>query len=298
MPAPAVAPLADHRYTLDTTDVITTTAAASILGVSTNTLRSWERRYGYPRPRRSSGGHRRYALDEIQGLRQAMAETHNASSAIELARKRGAGPASAARLLAALGDFDQPQADRLLEESLALRSLERTVEEVLLPALAEHESDTGPTAEYELAWRYGMDWLSALSRQAPPREKKLDVLLFDASTPCDLDALCAQALELFLRRTGVSTGRLTPRVERSRLGRALRDLQPRAVIVTGRRFSLDTITRIVYTVKSMRIPPLVLNYRGVIPEKAVVDQLDDSPLAARDAVLDALRAASPRAVAA
>ena len=298
MPAPALAPLSSRRSTLDTTDVITTTAAASILGVSTNTLRSWERRYGFPRPRRSTGGHRRYALDEIQALRQAMAETQNASSAIELASKRGAGPASAARLVFALADFDQPQADRLLEESLALRSLERTVEEVLLPAVAEYESDTGPTAEYELAWRYGMDWLSALTRQVPSSGGQIDVLLFDASTPCDLDALCAQALELFLRRAGVSTGRLTPRVERSRLGRALRDLQPRAVIVTGRRFSLDTITRIVYTVRSMRTAPLVLDFRGMIPETAVVDQLDGSPLTARDAVLEALRAASPRTLAA
>src|SRR5438874_4795801 len=62
-------------------EMIRTTAAACILGVSTNTLRSWERRYGYPRPRRSSGGHRRYTLDEIQALRQTLAETQNVSSA-------------------------------------------------------------------------------------------------------------------------------------------------------------------------------------------------------------------------
>ena len=65
----------------------------------------------------------------------------------------------------------------------------------ILPAVAEYESDTGPTAEYELAWRYGMDWLSALTRQVPSSGGQIDVLLFDASTPCDLDALCAQALE-------------------------------------------------------------------------------------------------------
>jgi DNA-binding transcriptional MerR regulator len=278
--------------------MIRTTAAASILGVSTNTLRSWERRYGYPRPRRSSGGHRRYALDEIQALHQTLAETQNVSSAIELARRRGAGPSSASRLAAALAALDRPQADRLLEESLVLRSLERSVEEVLLPAVAELADETGPTAEYELAWRYAMDWLSALARQTPSSRGPVEVLLFDASTPCDLDALCAQTLELFLHRAGLRTARLTPAVDRGRLGRALRTLGPRAVIVTGRHSSLDTIGRIVYTVKNLRVPPLVLDYRGAIPESATVDRLGDSPLAARDVLLEALEAASPRAVAA
>jgi MerR family transcriptional regulator, light-induced transcriptional regulator len=274
--------------------MIRTTAAACILGVSTNTLRSWERRYGYPRPRRSSGGHRRYALDEIQALRQTLAETQNVSSAIELARRRGAGPASAPRLGAAFASIDQPQADRLLEESLVLRSLERTVEEVLVPAVAEQASEAGATAEYELAWRYGMDWLSALARQATPSSGPVDVLLFDASAPCDLDALCTQALELFLRRAGLSTARLTPEVDRGRLSRALRMLQPRAVIITGQRSSLDTIGRIVYALRSARVPPLVLDYRGAIPEPAAVERLGDSPLAARDAVVQALQSASPR----
>lgn len=278
--------------------MIRTTAAASILGVSTNTLRSWERRYGFPRPHRSSGGHRRYALEEIQVLRQTLAETQNISSAVELARRRGAGPASADRLSTAFAAFDQQQADRLLEESLVLRSVERTVEEVLLPAVAEHADGGGPTAEYELAFRYGMDWLSALGRQVRSGGVPVDVLLFDASAPCDLDALSAQALELFLRRAGLSTARLTSAVERSRLGRALRALAPRVVILTGRRSSLDTIGRIVYTVRSMRVPPPVLDYRRVVPETAAVDRLPDSPLAARDAVLEALEARSPRALAA
>jgi DNA-binding transcriptional MerR regulator len=278
--------------------MIRTTAAASILGVSTNTLRSWERRYGFPRPRRSSGGHRRYALEEIQVLHQTLAETQNVSSAIELARRRGAGPSSASRLATALAALDQPGADRLLEESLVLRSLERSVEEVLLPAVAELAGEAGPTAEYELAWRYGIDWLSALARQAPSSRGPVDALLFDASTPCDLDTLCVGALELFLRRAGLHTARLTPDVDGSRLGRALRALQPRAVIVTGRRSSLDTIGRIVYAVRSLRVAPLVLDYRGVLPEKAAVDRLGDSPLAARDALLEALQAVSPGALAA
>src|ERR1700687_3764496 len=111
---------------------IRTNAAAVMLGVSPNTLRSWERRYAFPSPQRSPGGHRQYALAEIEALRMTMAETHNVSSAISLARERGEGPSSAVRLAAAFGAFDEDHANRMLEESLTLRSFERTIEEVLL----------------------------------------------------------------------------------------------------------------------------------------------------------------------
>src|SRR3954454_1544867 len=114
---------------------IRTNAAAAMLGVSPNTLRSWERRFGFPEPRRTAGGHRQFDLAEIEALRAAFEETHNISSAVSVARERGAGPASPARLGSAFGRFDEDGANRLLEESLTVRSLERTVEEVLLPSV-------------------------------------------------------------------------------------------------------------------------------------------------------------------
>src|ERR671916_416316 len=73
---------------------IRTNAAAELLGVSPNTLRSWERRFGYPSPRRTAGGHRQYDLSELEALRRALLETHNISSAIQVARQRGWGTRS------------------------------------------------------------------------------------------------------------------------------------------------------------------------------------------------------------
>src|SRR3712207_7076983 len=90
---------------------IRTNAAAELLGVSPNTLRSWERRFGYPTPRRTSGGHRQYELGELEALRRALLETHNISSAIQVAQQRGEGPGSAHRLLEALDRFDDPLAE-------------------------------------------------------------------------------------------------------------------------------------------------------------------------------------------
>ena len=130
---------------------IRTNAAAEVLGVSPNTLRSWERRYGYPTPKRTVGNHRNYELVELQTLRDALAETGNISSAIELSRQRQAAPASDGSLFTAFESFDEAAADRAIEESLALRPLERTVEELLLPAIDKLAADPEREAELEFA---------------------------------------------------------------------------------------------------------------------------------------------------
>jgi MerR family transcriptional regulator, light-induced transcriptional regulator len=273
---------------------IRTNAAAVMLGVSPNTLRSWERRFGYPSPGRTAGGHRQYELSEVEALRQAFEETQNVSSAISLARQRGEGPPSSSRLAAALARYDEEKANLLLEESLALRSLERTVEEVLLPALAERRADEAGVAEYEFAWRYATGWLSALRRVAAPATRAEGVLLFDASSPCDLEALHVQALELMLRRAGLRTLVLTAGIEPSRLGRALRALRPNALVLGGGRASLDAIGRLVYAVRSAQDGIEVFDFGGALPDTgaSTVRRLGSAPLAARDALLEHV-AASP-----
>jgi DNA-binding transcriptional MerR regulator len=273
---------------------IRTNAAAVMIGISPNTLRSWERRYGFPQPHRSAGGHRQYELSQIEALRLTLAETHNVSSAISLARERGGGPSTASRLVMAFAAFDEELANRLLEESLSLRSVERTIEEMLLTAVATGAGTECNSAEYEFGWRYATGWLSAQRRLAPPATRPHGVLIFDASAPCDLDAIYAQALEVVLRRTGLRTLSLTPSIETTRLGRALRALDPGAVVLTGRRVSLDSIGRLVYAVRSVAREATVFDYRGAVPDTgaSTVCRLGQSPIAARDTLLAKLDAAA------
>src|SRR4051794_28341837 len=148
----------------DDMGAIRTNAAAAMLGVSPSTLRSWERRFGFPEPRRSAGGHRQFDLAQIEALRAAFQETQNVSSAVALARGRGTGPATPGRLRDALARFDEAAADRVLEESLAVRSVERTVEEVLLPGIAALDEGS---AEAAFGWRWATGWLAAARRGAP-----------------------------------------------------------------------------------------------------------------------------------
>jgi MerR family transcriptional regulator, light-induced transcriptional regulator len=278
---------------------IRTNAAAVMLGVSPNTLRSWERRYGFPQPQRSPGGHRQYALAEIEALRLTLQETHNVSSAVSLARERGEGPSSSSRLVAAFTSFDEDRANRILEESLTIRSVERTVEELALLAVGELGDGELPTPEYEFAWRFTTGWLSAVKRLSPPATRTDSVLVFDASAQRSLDALHAQALELIVRRTGHKTLCLTHAVELARLGRAVRALSPTAVILTGRGAPLDAIGRLVYAVRSVAQHVVVFDFRGAVPDTgaSTVSRLGETPLAACAALLarlDGVAVGEPR----
>ena len=210
---------------------IRTNAAAEVLGVSPNTLRSWERRYGFPKPRRTAGNHRNYELVELQTLRDALAETGNISSAVDLARQRQAAPATGGSLLAAFESFDEDAADRAIEESLALRPLERTVEELLLPAIDKLAADPEREAELQFASRWAMGWLHGARRLASTASRPAGILLLDASRGSDPEAVHAQALDLALRRAGFRVLMLSDDLAEKRMERAL------AAPSTRRRFS-------------------------------------------------------------
>jgi MerR family transcriptional regulator, light-induced transcriptional regulator len=270
--------------------VVRTNAAAVMLGVSPNTLRSWERRFSFPTPRRTPGGHRQYDLTEVEALRQALEETHNISSAISVARERGEGPSTATRLKAAFQRFDEERADRLLEDSLAVRSVERTVEELLLPAVEALGDEEPPGPEFPFAWRHATGWLSAAQRLAPPSTRGEGVLIFDASHAYDVDALHVQALELVLRRAGLRTLTLDVALDPSRLNRALRALEPVAVVLAGHSTTLDVLGRLVYAVRNGGRAVEILDYRGALPDTghSTVKRLGEKPLAARDMLVDCI----------
>jgi len=212
---------------------IRTNAAAEVLGVSPNTLRSWERRYGYPQPRRTVGNHRNYELVELQTLRDALDQTGNISSAIELARQRQAAPTDGGSLFAAFEHFDEDAADRTIEESLAVRPLERTVEEMLLPAIDRLAADPEREAELEFASRWATGWLHGARRLAPAASRPAGILLLDSSHGQEAEGVHTQALDLALRRAGFRVLVLSNELGDERLGRALGARDPTAIVLCG-----------------------------------------------------------------
>jgi DNA-binding transcriptional MerR regulator len=277
---------------------IRTNAAAELLGVSPNTLRSWERRFGYPKPRRTSGGHRQYDLTELEALRRALLETHNISSAIEVARQRGEGPTSAARLVEAFDRFDDTLADRVMEESLAVRSVERSVEDLMLPALESVRDREGREAEYELACRWATGWLHAARRVVPAATRPEGILLFDSSNRLDLESLHVQSLELGLRRAGFRVLLLSMSLAQERLSRAMRALDPAALVVCGTGATLDVVGRLVYAVRHTGSNARVYEYRESMPVAGshAIPSLGGTPIEAvtnMKAIVDGRRLDAP-----
>jgi DNA-binding transcriptional MerR regulator len=260
--------------------------AAELLGVSPNTLRSWERRFGYPSPRRTDGGHRQYELADLEALRRALLETHNISSAIEVARQRGEGPTSAVRLVEAFDRFDEHAADRAMEESLAVRSVERSVEELLLPALDVTGERAGREPEHEAGCRWATGWLHAARRVVPAATRPEGILIFDSSARLGSEAVQVQALELVLRRAGFRVVLLSIGLEQDRMVRAIRGSQPAAVVLAGADATLDVVGRLVYAIRRAGSAAMVFEYRNATPVsgKHAIPSLGTAPTAAVEAV--------------
>jgi DNA-binding transcriptional MerR regulator len=240
-----------------------TSEAAAVLNVSPNTLRAWERRFGYPKPQRSPGKHRLYTHGEIAALRDALQEGLSISSAISRARESVA--ADTHVLVGALAAFELERADAAMEGALALRSVERSVEEVLLPSMEEigdrHGTESAPWA---LAARWACDWLGRAQRLSPPPERRPAVLLGDATGDLlDPDALALRALELCVSRTGLRTITL-PINGLAGLGDVVSSYEPRLVVIAGGEAQDDDVARWAYRVRASAgaLPVLLFRRAG------------------------------------
>jgi MerR family transcriptional regulator, light-induced transcriptional regulator len=240
-----------------------TSEAAALLNVTANTLRAWERRFGYPKPQRSRGNHRLYTYAEVAALREALDEGLSISSAVSVAREGLNTDVHA--LVRALAAFAGDRADRALEASLGLRSVERTVEEVLLPALREiHRREGNASAHWAFASGWAGDWLRRARRLSPPAARGISLLVGDAcGTDMDPSAAQVRALELFCSRAGADV--LTLSVEApGGLNDVVEAVRPNAVVIAGSRVGDETLSRWAYRVRSAtgRLP-LALFHRDV-----------------------------------
>jgi DNA-binding transcriptional MerR regulator len=241
-----------------------TSEAAALLNVSPNTLRAWERRFGYPKPQRSPGKHRLYTHGEIAALKDALQEGLSISSAVSRAREGLS--ADADSLVGALSSFDRERADAALEAALALRSLDRSVEEVLLPSLEELNRRHGvDSAAWAFAARWGSDWLKRAQRLTPPPVRQVSILIGDATRDeLDPDTPAVRALELLCARGGASLLCLSVRGING-LADALSMLEPDAVVLAGGHARDDEVARWAYAVRSAAGPlPVTLFRREVI----------------------------------
>jgi len=273
-----------------------TSEAAAMLNVSANTLRAWERRFDYPRPQRTAGKHRVYVHGEVAALRDALRDGLSISSAVSRARESLRTDTHI--LVGALSSFELERADGAMEAALAMRSVERTVEEVLLPSVAELARRTGTdSAAWAVGARWATEWLRRAQRMTPPPVRPGAILIGDATAADrDADAPAVRALELFCGRTGVRAASV-PVGNHAGVADLLKVLSPGVVVIAGRHASDEEVARFAYTVRAAAGSlPLALYGRGgeEVSRTSAVAQLPASPAEATARVLGLLDgAASP-----
>jgi DNA-binding transcriptional MerR regulator len=119
-------------------------AVAERLGVTTSTLRSWERRYNLTRPERTAGAHRRYTaadLATLTAMRQLVAHGMPAAQAAALVAPGdapGPGPAElGSRLREAADALDAGHVSAILHGALLRYGTPVTWDQILVPLLTE-----------------------------------------------------------------------------------------------------------------------------------------------------------------
>lgn len=244
-------------------------------GISLYNLRAWEKRYGFPLPKRSPGGHRLYDENDIQALlwiKTRMEQDHlKISEAIRLYRmhqeklsqtpdEKGVEPQTIAAyallehtplseesrvLYAALKTFHFRRSHQLLDEGLERYDLETIVFQWLVPILKQMEKDIEEGSltpaekkvitEVLLGRLYRLNALYDRDLDFPP-----DAIAFAPSGESEHIGLFA--ITILLRKNGFSILYLGPDTSDEAIYSALERLMPKSVLATAHhKKSLDKI---------------------------------------------------------
>lgn len=239
-------------------------AVAQLTGVKPETIRSWERRYGLPEPRRSAAGHRRYRRDDIaviNWLEKQRRQGLSISTAVDQWRARAGDsssvPADAteapharagdgtrlaalrAAWLSACLDFDRQRADRVASDAFAQFSPERVCLDIFQPTIAElgrrWASGEITVQQEHFASALTVRKLEALLAAAPPPSRPELIVL--GCAPGDQHVFGPMLLTFLLRRRGWEVVYLGANVPAHEYGATVERIKPHLVIVSAQRLA-------------------------------------------------------------
>src|SRR5579875_2084821 len=122
---------------------------AEICGTTPSTLRSWERRYGFPAPPRRGSGHRVYTREEVELIREVVARTQRGvavSLAIEDVRQQASAATKIAplkpvelvsRFVDAVQALDIASARAIFRQAWEMLDWDTLAREFIMPAMRE-----------------------------------------------------------------------------------------------------------------------------------------------------------------
>ncbi len=237
-------PMQPGSTQLDDDARLTIATVSELLDIPIPTIRSWERRYGFPTPSRTQGKHRRYSVaeaDQLRLLRDEIARGHATREAVEVVRRatRSAGPRHELleRFLRGAMKLDPAALRETLNDSADTIGVENTIRDVALPAMREMGSrwkaGACETAHEHLATEAVRVWLARQSAMAPPAFRPYPLVL--ACGPKDLHTIGLEAFGVVLARRGWSVRSLGPLTPVDSLVAAIRAAEARGAIVTSQR---------------------------------------------------------------
>ena len=225
------------------------------LGIPAPTLRSWERRYGIPVTSRSSGGHRRYAEDELIQVRLMRDEIARGKRAAEAALavmllldQNNPELVWIERMLAASEQASPTDIRVVLDQARNELGLATTIDDVLMPAMRQigawWENGRCDVAQEHLMTETARGWLARLTVLTPVATYEPPILL--ACGPRDRHSIGLEALAALLAEAGRGCRVLGARTSELTLVSAATATRAAAVVVvsqlhTNRRAAVDAL---------------------------------------------------------
>lgn len=256
-------------------------------GLTADTLRAWERRYGLPVPQRSAGGHRLYSqrdIETIKWLMKRQAEGLAISRAVELWNEQlasgtdpltGSAPQTAlatipvpypaettmdalrARWVEACMEFRESIAEQVLNQAFAMFAVEAVCLEVLQKGMSEigerWYQNRASVQQEHFASGLAMRRLDALLTASPIPTRKQIVMV--GCPPEEWHAFTPLLLALLLRRRGLHVIYLGANVPSERFSTTVHELKVDLVVLVAQQLiTAATLQTTAFTLSSQKIP--------------------------------------------
>lgn len=224
-------------------DGMSIAAVSDLIGIPIPTIRSWERRYGFPEPARTKGRHRRYSADEIEQLRElrdAIVHGRSARAAVDFVRGReGRETLRDPRideLLRAAADLDPETVRTVLEGTEADPGLEAAIVDIVLPAMREIGA-RWKAGVCDVAVEHAFTdtvrrWLARWTTLTPT-PRRLPIVL--SCGPGEMHTVGLEAFGLLLARRGCPVLNLGAHIPIDALRRAVTDARADGAVITSQR---------------------------------------------------------------
>lgn len=260
-----------------------TAAVEQRTGLRPATFRAWERRYGFPKPRRLAGNQRLYSDQHIAAIRWLQRRTDEGlsiSHAIRLLQDgllAGTGyqrvtaepgrptTALAEDLTRALLTFNSDAAERTLSEAFAMYRVEEVCLAVFAPALVEigerwHRGEVSVATEHFASSVVRRKLFSLFNAYETGRGRGL---VFAGCAPDEWHEVGILMISLFLVRHGIRLSYLGPNLCADGLAETLRHHRPDLLIVSASsEETADRMAELAVVVDSLPEPRPALAFGG------------------------------------